>query len=133
MGLAGMLSGLSETVGTETFQEFLAMGRAWLKQQSQQPIFPGFAVPASGPIRTMESQSFPDGLLDLEKLSVRAKKFCEAEGWTTKRQIVEQPYAVLLYKTKIHNPNGRTLPKIAGELMRAALAPDVIEPAQVSA
>jgi hypothetical protein len=44
-GILGLVNGLTETVGTEAFQEFLAIARAWIANQAST----GFAAPYPWP------------------------------------------------------------------------------------
>ena len=134
MGLAGMLSGLSETVGTETFQEFLALARAWLKQNSP------MAGLVAGPPSLAKSKKkgptvidVPDELggdlggldeltpdLDFDALSVRARNVCVFAGWTKKSDVRGVSDLVLLETTKLGADSGRALPRIARELRAAS-------------
>jgi hypothetical protein len=54
-GILGLVNGLTETVGTEAFQEFLAIARAWIANQASSGFamphgvpWPGATVPPSG-------------------------------------------------------------------------------------
>jgi hypothetical protein len=121
-GLSGMLTGISETVGTEVFQEFLALARVWL--QKNQPLSQWAQVAGLHDSKSLKPTVIDDFTdhddLDLEALSVRAKNLCRMEGFTAKTQIRVRSDEVLLAATKRHSATGRNQPRIVKELREAS-------------